>query len=74
MDRNSGESLQKTKGTDNMEGKLESRLYKADSIHVCKHKDCTSDRIYPVFPGTNCEYDSPMHLRRAGAEVDHKGI
>ena len=26
----------------------------------------------PVFPGTNCEYDSTKAFERAGAEVDVK--
>ena len=33
-------------------------LYKADSIYVCKHKVAKPRVFIPVFPGTNCEYDS----------------
>ncbi len=62
------EKVFKTKGTDNME-KVESPLYKADSIHVCKHKVARPTVFIPVFPGTNCEYDSAKAFQRAGADV-----
>ena len=47
-------------------------LYKADSIYVCKHKVAKLRVFIPVFPGTNCEYDSTRAFERAGAEVDVK--
>ena len=47
-------------------------LYKADSIYVCKHKVAKPRVFIPVFPGTNCEYDSTRAVERAGAEVDVK--
>ena len=62
------EKVFKTKGTDNME-KVESPLYKADSIHVCKHKVARPTVFIPVFPGTNCEYDSAKAFERTGADV-----
>ena len=49
-------------------------LYKADSIYVCKHKVAKPRVFIPVFPGTNCEYDSTRAFERAGAEVDVKGF
>ena len=42
-------------------------LYKADSIYVCKHKVAKPRVFIPVFPGTNCEYDSTRAFERAGA-------
>ena len=62
------EKVFKTKGTDNV-AKVESPLYKADSIHVCKHKVARPTVFIPVFPGTNCEYDSAKAFERAGADV-----
>ena len=47
-------------------------LYKADSIYVCRHKVAKPRVFIPVFPGTNCEYDSTRAFERAGAEVDVK--
>ena len=47
-------------------------LYKAGSIYVCKHKVAKPRVFIPVFPGTNCEYDSTRAFERAGAEVDVK--
>ena len=49
--------------------KVESPLYKADSIYVCKHKVARPTVFIPVFPGTNCEYDSAKAFERAGADV-----
>ncbi len=44
-------------------------LYKADSIHICAHKIAQPTVFIPVFPGTNCEYDSRKAFERAGAKV-----
>ena len=49
--------------------KVESPLYKADSVYVCKHKVARPTVFIPVFPGTNCEYDSAKAFERAGADV-----
>ena len=48
---------------------VESPLYKADSIYVCKNKVAKPTVFIPVFPGTNCEYDSTKAFERAGANV-----
>ena len=47
-----------------------SDVYKADSIYVCKHKVAKPTVFIPVFPGTNCEYDSTKAFERAGAHVE----
>ena len=47
-----------------------SNVYKADSIYVCKHKIVKPTVFIPVFPGTNCEYDSTKAFERAGAHVE----
>ncbi len=44
-------------------------LYRADSIYVCKHKTARPTVFIPVFPGTNCEYDSAAAFEKAGADV-----
>ena len=62
------EKVFKTKGTDNMLP-VESPLYKAESIHICKNKVARPTVFIPVFPGTNCEYDSAKAFKRAGADV-----
>ena len=43
--------------------------YQADSIYVCKNKVTKPTVFIPVFPGTNCEYDSARAFERAGASV-----
>ena len=39
-------------------------------IYVCKNKIAKPKVFIPVFPGTNCEYDSRKAFERAGAEVN----
>lgn len=46
-----------------------SDLYRADSIYVCKNKVAKPMVFIPVFPGTNCEYDSAKAFESAGAET-----
>ncbi len=48
---------------------VESNLYKAEGIYVCKNKVAKPTVFIPVFPGTNCEYDSTKAFNRAGANV-----
>ncbi len=49
--------------------KVESSLYKADSVYICKNKVAKPTVFIPVFPGTNCEYDSAKAFERAGADT-----
>ncbi len=48
---------------------VETPLYKADSIYVCKNKIAKPTVFIPVFPGTNCEFDSAKAFERAGADT-----
>ncbi len=48
---------------------VESGTYHGDSVYVCRHKVAKPTVFIPVFPGTNCEYDSARAFRRAGADV-----
>ena len=43
--------------------------YRAGSVHVCRNKVAKPTVFIPVFPGTNCEYDSARAFERAGANV-----
>ncbi len=55
------------------EGKQESlnmgRIYTKGNVYVCKNKVAKPTVFIPVFPGTNCEYDSARAFERAGANV-----
>jgi len=51
---------------------IEDGVYRTKDIYVCKHKVAKPRVFIPVFPGTNCEYDSTKAFERAGAEVDVK--
>ena len=57
-----------TRVTDNKD-ELDTGIYQADSIYVCKHKVAKPTVFIPVFPGTNCEYDSARAFERAGADT-----
>ena len=47
----------------------ETGFFTADKIHICSHKLAQPTVFIPVFPGTNCEYDSKKAFERAGAKV-----
>ena len=49
--------------------KVGSGLYEAPEVYVCRHKVARPTVFIPVFPGTNCEYDSAAAFARAGADV-----
>ncbi len=46
-----------------------SDVYQAKEIYVCRHKVARPTVFIPVFPGTNCEYDSAKAFENAGADV-----
>ena len=50
----------------------EDGIYLTDKIYVCSHKNARPRVFIPVFPGTNCEFDSTRAFEKAGAEVDVK--
>ena len=45
---------------------------KGQKVYVCRHKVAKPHVFIPVFPGTNCEYDSARAFLRAGATVTDK--
>ncbi len=51
---------------------LPSNLYKTDKVYICKNKVPRPTVFIPVFPGTNCEYDSAKAFEKAGANVSIK--
>ncbi len=56
-----------TAGKDKSE--VRSDLYEAKEVYVCRQKKARPTVFIPVFPGTNCEYDSAAAFVRAGADV-----
>ncbi len=44
-------------------------LYENKKKYICRHKVARPSVFIPVFPGTNCEYDSARAFERAGADV-----
>lgn len=51
------------------EARVEEKLYHTDAVYICDHKIGQPTVFIPVFPGTNCEYDSTKAFERAGAKV-----
>jgi phosphoribosylformylglycinamidine synthase len=49
--------------------KIEAITYDAKEIHICKNKVAKPTVFIPVFPGTNCEYDSARAFEKAGANT-----
>ena len=47
----------------------EDGCFHAAKVHICEHKIAQPTVFIPVFPGTNCEYDSARAFERAGAKV-----
>lgn len=48
---------------------LETDVFHTENIYVCRHKTARPKVFIPVFPGTNCEYDSAKAFERAGADA-----
>ena len=49
---------------------IDTTIYDAKEIYVCKNKIAKPKVFIPVFPGTNCEYDTTKAFEAAGAEVE----
>lgn len=48
---------------------VKEKLFRTEKIYICKNKTAKPRVFIPVFPGTNCEYDSTAAFEKAGAEV-----
>ena len=49
--------------------KVEYKDVHSDTVYICKNKVAKPTVFIPVFPGTNCEYDSARAFERAGANT-----
>ncbi|SFA88327.1 phosphoribosylformylglycinamidine synthase [Acetitomaculum ruminis DSM 5522] len=49
--------------------KIDIPVFETKDIYICKNKVAKPKVFIPVFPGTNCEYDSAKAFENAGAEV-----
>ena len=56
-------------GAEGQEEVVGKGLYNASDIHICSHKIAQPTVFIPVFPGTNCEFDSKKAFERAGAKT-----
>ena len=48
---------------------LEDKLFDAKTVYTAKNKIARPKVFIPVFPGTNCEYDTTKAFELAGADV-----
>src|SRR5699024_346856 len=55
--------------TDDATKSMDKGVYDTKDVHICAHKIAQPTVFIPVFPGTNCEYDSTKAFERAGAKV-----
>lgn len=49
---------------------FEDTLFEEKNIYICKNKTAKPEVFIPVFPGTNCEYDTAKAFEAAGASVN----
>ena len=62
------ESVFHTRSHDDM-SEVKTDVFDTKNIYVCKNKVAKPTVFIPVFPGTNCEYDSARAFERAGADT-----
>ena len=62
------ESVFHTRSHDDMSD-VKTDVFDTKNIYVCKNKVAKPTVFIPVFPGTNCEYDSARAFERAGADT-----
>ena len=64
-------TLEKVFATRATEDKTEIKtdVFDTKEIYICKNKVAKPTVFIPVFPGTNCEYDSAKAFERAGANT-----
>lgn len=48
---------------------VQTRVFKPEKLYICKNKIAKPTVFIPVFPGTNCEYDSAKAFEGAGADT-----
>ncbi len=56
--------------TNDSDETLPDEIYEAKNVYVGKNKKAIPNVFIPVFPGTNCEYDSAKAMKDAGAAVN----
>lgn len=50
--------------------KLEDTLFDTKTVHIVKNRIAKPEVFIPVFPGTNCEYDTAKAFELAGAKTN----
>lgn len=49
---------------------MDTGVYETKEVYVCRNRVAKPKVFIPVFPGTNCEYDSIRAFEEAGAETE----
>lgn len=50
--------------------RVASTIFEEKNVMICSHKIATPEVFIPVFPGTNCEYDSAKAFQQAGGRTN----
>ncbi|CUH93461.1 phosphoribosylformylglycinamidine synthase [Herbinix luporum] len=66
---NTLEEIYPTK-SDSVKEEVYTKLYDAKKVYVAKNKVAKPKVFIPVLPGSNCDYDTFMAFKAAGAEVE----
>ena len=56
--------------TDDRNKNVSMKFFNSRSVNTARNKIAVPRVFIPVFPGTNCEYDSAKAFERAGAQVE----
>ena len=62
------EKVFKTRATED-KTEIKTDVFDTKEIYICKNRVAKPTVFIPVFPGTNCEYDSAKAFERAGANT-----
>ena len=62
------EKVFKTRATED-KTEIKTDVFDTKELYICKNKVAKPTVFIPVFPGTNCEYDSAKAFERAGANT-----
>ena len=54
--------------------KIDTGLFDTKEVHICEHKIAQPTVFIPVFPGTNCEYDSKRAFETSRSKNNRKSI
>ncbi len=64
------EKIFSTQPKEQQTNRFSTDMYHTKKVYICKNKITKPTVFLPVFPGTNCEYDTQRVFEKAGAQVE----